>query len=69
MGKYSAKLHGKNDFAEVSKNLARYRSKNKNRQNNYVGRSSWSNVKTCLQHFHQRLSVLHNYIVFRSVSS
>jgi len=25
---YTAKLHGKNDFIEVSKNLARYRSEN-----------------------------------------
>jgi len=35
-------LHWKNDFAEVSKNLAKYRSERilSNHQNNYVGNSS-----------------------------
>jgi len=38
-------IHGKNGFAEVSKNLATYKSENKfclDHENNYVGRSNWS---------------------------
>jgi len=40
---YHLLIHGKNSFAKVSKNLARYRPENNfvRNQNNYVERSRW----------------------------
>jgi len=50
-------LHGKNGFAEVSKNLARYGSEVNllDYQNNYVGYSSW--LLKC-QHFLRHCSFI-----------
>jgi len=55
-------LHGKNSFIQVSKNLARFKYKNRCLdQNNYIGSS---NVNGKINSFHilaKNLSVLQNY--------
>jgi len=58
------KLHEKNDFVKVSKNLARYRSEIilLDRQNNYVRHSSWLlECQNLLQYYSLCSNVLHNY--------
>jgi len=45
---FDLSIHKKNEFVEVSKNLARHRSENNlDHQNNYVGISSVMNCKNC----------------------
>jgi len=58
--------HGKNDFTEISKNLARYRYENNFlNQNNYVGCSNIiannCNTAKSFATLITSLSVLHNY--------
>jgi len=70
-------LHGKNGFAEVCKNLAKYRTENNlDHQNNYVGRLSVDdNAVKCFYVLSTSLNVLHNYfdglnqIIFRSMAN
>jgi len=70
------KLHGQNDFAEVSKNVAGYKSENNlNHQNNYVERLNiFDDVAKCFNVLAIGLCAPHNYfdgpnkIVFRFVS-
>jgi len=51
LSRICVKLHGKNGFAEVSKNLARYRSENNFYRNNDIGRlSSLLKCQNFLQH-------------------
>jgi len=69
-------LRSKNDFAEVSKNLARYRSENRNNYRRIiVGRLSVDNNAAKSFNIPVSSNILHNYfddsnkIVFRSLSS
>jgi len=66
----NSQLHGKNNFAEISKNLAEYKSKKKFWTQNYCVRRH--NEQCCKKYdILINLGVLHNYfdslkIIFRS---
>jgi len=63
IGDILVRCHGKNSFAEISKNLDRYGSENNFVcQNNYVKHSKWLlKHYNFLQHYYQCLSILHNF--------